>query len=251
MYSYLAILHRLTPYASRLTLMLFLLVLTTGCSNVIRSGLMNSNTVFLDPSMNRTAYLQLRNTSENQNVTLSEVQSKLTTKGYQLTKDPEQANYWIQAKVVYCHKAAEGVTPESVATANFGAGISSGGTAMVSTKSIGVDQTGRMMPSGMPDINAMMAQAMAMSGGQGGFPGMQMQQAPKEDGVTYLCVTDVQITDRKMGKPLGQPMAGQATTGPKVQQMRMVGHVRQKDMDIPEATTIIQGKISTGIAGLF
>jgi hypothetical protein len=54
-----------------------------------------------------------------------------------------------------------------------------------------------------------------------------------------------------MGKPLGQPMAGQATTGPKVQQMRMVGHVRQKDLDIPEATPIIQEKISTGIAGLF
>ena len=251
MYSYLAILHRLTPYASRLTLMLLLLVISTGCSNIIRSGLMNSNTVFLDPSMNRTAYLQIRNTSENQNVTLGEVQSKLTTKGYQLTKDPEQANYWIQAKVVYCHKAAEGVTPESVATANFGAGISSGGTAMVSTKPMSVDQTGRMMPGGMPDINAMMAQVMAMSGGRGGFPGMQMQQAPKEDGVTYLCVTDVQITDRKMGKPLGQPMAGQATTGPKVQQMRMVGHVRQKDLVIPEATTIIQEKISTGIAGLF
>jgi hypothetical protein len=251
MYSYLAILHRLTPHALRLTLMLFLLVLSTGCSNIIRSGLMNSNTVFLDPSMNRTAYLQLRNTSENQNVTLGEVQSKLTTKGYQLTKDPEQANYWIQAKVVYCHKAAEGVTPESVATANFGAGISSGGSAMVSTKSLGFDQTGKMMPSGMPDINAMMAQAMAMSGGRGGFPGMQMQEAPKEDGVTYLCVTDVQITDRRMGKPLGRPSAGQATTGPKVQQMRMVGHVRQKDMDIPEATTIIQEKLSTGIAGLF
>ena len=242
---------RLTTHPLPLTILLLLVTLTTGCSNIIRSGLMNSNTVFLDPSMNRTAYLQLRNTSENQNVTLGEVQSKLTTKGYQLTKDPEQANYWIQAKVVYCHKAAEGVTPESVATANFGAGISSGGSAMVSTKSLGFDQTGKMMPSGMPDINAMMAQAMAMSGGRGGFPGMQMQEAPKEDGVTYLCVTDVQITDRKMGKPLGQPAAGQATTGPKVQQMRMVGHVRQKDMDIPEATTIIQEKLSTGIAGLF
>ena len=251
MYSYVAILHRFTSYASRLMLMLFLLVLTTACSNIIRSGLMNSNTVFLDPSMNRTAYLQLRNTSENQNVTLGEVQSKLTTKGYQLTKDPEQANYWIQAKVVYCHKAAEGVTPESVATANFGAGISSGGTAMVSTKPMRVDQTGRMMPGGMPDVNAMMAQVMAMSGGRGGFPGMQMQQAPKEEGVTYLCVTDVQIIDRKMGKPLGQPTAGQATSGPKIQQMRMVGHVRQKDLDIPEATTVIQEKISTGIAGMF
>jgi hypothetical protein len=242
---------RLTPHPLPLTVLLLLITLTTACSNIIRSGLMNSNTVFLDPSMNRTAYLQLRNTSENQNVTLGEVQSKLTTKGYQLTKDPEQANYWIQAKVVYCHKAAEGVTPESVATANFGAGISSGGTAMVSIKPMSVDQTGRMMPGGMPDINAMMAQAMAMSVGRGGFPGMQMQQAPKEEGVTYLCVTDVQITDRKMGKPLGQPTAGQATTGPKIQQMRMVGHVRQKDLDIPEATTIIQEKISTGIAGMF
>jgi hypothetical protein len=268
MYSPLTILHRLTPHASRFTLMLFLLVLSTGCSNVIRSGLMNSNTVFLDPSMNRTAYLQLRNTSENQSVTLSEVQTKLTTKGYQLTKDPEEANYWIQAKVVYCHKAAEGVTPESVATANFGAGISSGGTAMVSPNSMGGDHTGKMMQGGMPlggtmgmgampvgggmpDMNAMMAQVMAMSGGRGGFPGMQMQQAPKEEGVTYLCVTDVQITDRKMGKPLGQPTAGQATTETRIQQMRMVGHVRQKDLDIPEATPIIQEKITTGIAGLF
>ena len=107
------------------------------------------------------------------------------------------------------------------------------------------------MGGGMPDMNVLMAQAMAMSGGRGGFPGMQMQQAPKEDGVTYLCVTDVQITDRKIGKPLGHPTTGQATTGPKIQQMRMVGHVRQKDLDIPEATSIIQEKISTGIAGMF
>lgn len=245
---------RLTPYVSRFTRLLFVLLLcslATGCSNIIRSGLMNSNTVFLDPSMNRTAYLQLRNISENQNITLTGVQTKLTAKGYQITNDPEQANYWIQAKVVYCHKGAEGVTPESVAKANFGAGVSSGGTTMASANSMDGDETGRMIPGGMPNINAMMAQAMAMSGGRGGFPGMQMQQAPKEEGDTYLCVTDVQITDRKMGKPLGQPMAGQATVGPKVQQMRMVGHVRQKDIDIPEATPIIQEKISTGIAGLF
>ncbi len=259
---------RLTPHPLPLTVLLLLITLTTGCSNIIRSGLMNSNTVFLDPSMNRTAYLQLRNISENQNITLTGVQTKLTTKGYQITKDPEQANYWIQAKVVYCHKGADGVTPESVAKANFGAGVSSGGTAMASASSMGGDQTGRMMPGGMPlggmtgmgampmgggmpDMNAMMAQAMAMSGGRGGFPGMQMQQAPKEEGVTYLCVADVQITDRKMGKPLAQPMAGQTTAGPKVQQMRMVGHVRQKDLDIPEATPIIQEKISIGIAGLF
>lgn len=138
---------------SLLTLVL-LLELMTGYSNIIRSGLMNSNTVFLDPSMNRTAYLQLRNTSENQNIALSDIQTKLTTKGYQLTHDPEQANYWIQAKVVYCHKAAEGVTPESVAKVNFGADISSGGAPMISVNSMGGDRTGRMPPGGMIGMGA-------------------------------------------------------------------------------------------------
>jgi hypothetical protein len=53
-------------------------------------------------------------------------------------------------------------------------------------------------------------------------------------------------------KSLGQPMANQhVETGPKVQQMRMVSHVRQKDLDNPGATPIITEQISTGIVGLF
>ena len=242
--------HRLIPYHSLLTILL-LLGLTTGCSNVIRSGLMNSNTIFLDPNTTRTVYTQLRNTSENQLVTLNEVTSKLTTKGYQLVQDPEQANYWIQAKVIYCHKAAEVVTPELVAKAGPGAGVSSGGTSMMAA---GGDESGMGM-AWMPNMGAMMRQAMAMSGGRGGFGGMAgfpgMQPPPKEDGVTYLCVADVQITDRKLGKSIGRPAGGQSSGGEKVQLMRMVGHVRQKSLDIPEATPIVQEKISTGIAGLF
>ena len=245
---------RLTPHPLPLMVLLFVVTLTAGCSNIIRSGLMNSNTIFLDPNTNRTVYTQLRNASENQQVTLNEVNSKLEAKGYQLLKDPQQANYWIQAKVIYCHKAAEGVTPESVVKAGPGAGISSGGATMASAG----DKSGGGMAGmgGMPDINAMMARAMAMSGGQGGFPGMQAP--PKEEGVIYLCVTDVQITDRKLGKTIGQPgvtgtVADRKSDSPllKVQQMRTVGHVRQKDLDIQEATPIIQEKISTGIAGLF
>jgi len=232
---------------------LLLLVVTTGCSNVMRSGLMNSNTIFLDPNTNRSIYTQLRNVSENQQVTLSEVNTKLTTKGYQLVQEPEQANYWIQAKVIYCHKASDGVTPESVAKSGAGSGISSGGTAMASAGSM--NDGPAMGMAGMPDMNAMMRQAMAMSGGRAGFGGMSgfsgMQPPPKEDGVIYLCVTDVQITDRKMGKTLGQPAGSQTAAVQKVQKMRMVGHVRQKSLDIPEATPIVQDKISTGIAGLF
>lgn len=244
--------HRFTPYPSPLTILL-LLALTTGCSNVIRSGLMNSNTIFLDPNTNRAVYTQLRNASENQQVMLNDVNAKLSAKGYQLVQDPEQANYWIQAKVIYCHKAADGVTPEAVAKAGPGAGISSGGTVMASA-SPGGDGSAMAM-AGMPDMNAMMRQAMAMSGGRGGFGGMSgfpgMQPPPKEDGVTYLCVADVQITDRKIGKSIGRPTGGQSSGGEKVQLMRMVGHVRQKSLDITEATPIVQEKIATGIAGLF
>ena len=228
------------------------LILSSGCSNIIRAGLMNSNTIFLDPNTNRTIFVQLRNTSENQQITLHEIEDKLAAKGYQIMKDPGQANYWIQAKVIYCHKAADGVTPESVARAGFGAGVSSGGTTMVTPNT-----TGGMpgMLAGLPagnggiDVNAMMRMAMAGRGMQGGFPGMQ--PPPKEEGVTYLCVADVQITDRKIGKPIGQPMAGQDSGVSKPQQMRSVGHVRQKDLDIAEATPIISDKLTTGITGLF
>jgi hypothetical protein len=240
---------------SRTFIMAFVMLAaaTTGCSNVIRSGLMNSNTVFLDPNTNRTVFTQLRNASENQQVMLNEVNTKLTVKGYQLVDDPERANYWIQAKVIYCHKAADSVTPEAVAKAGPSAGISSGGTVMASASSMS-DGSG-MGVAGMPDMNAMMRQAMAMSGGGGGFGGMAgfpgMQPPPKEEGVIYLCVADVQITDRKIGRAIGQPAGSHASSGAKVQQMRMVGHVRQKSLDIPEATPIVQEKIVTGIAGLF
>lgn len=232
------------------TFLIVVVILLTGCSNVIRSGLMNSNTIFLDPNTNRAVYTQLRNASENQQVMLNDVNTKLSAKGYQLVQDPEQANYWIQAKVIYCHKAADGVVPEVVAKAGPGAGISSGGTVMASATD---PMAGGM--AGMPDMSAMMRQAMAMSGGRDGFGGMAgfpgMQPPPKEDGVTYLCVADVQITDRKIGKSIGRPTSGQSSGGEKVQLMRMVGHVRQKSLDIPEATPIVQEKIATGIAGLF
>ncbi|HTL61448.1 MAG TPA: complement resistance protein TraT [Nitrospira sp.] len=94
-----------------------------------------------------------------------------------------------------------------------------------------------------------MRMAMAGRGMEGGYPGMQAP--PKEEGVTYLCVADVQITDRKIGKTIGGQIAGQQARVPKVQQMRTVGHVRQKDLDISEATPTIADKITTGIAGLF
>ncbi|MDZ4732767.1 MAG: hypothetical protein SGJ16_04165 [Nitrospirota bacterium] len=60
----------------------------------------------------------------------------------------------------------------------------------------------------MPDMNAMMAQVMGMGSRRGGFPGMQRHQASIDESLTYLYVTDVQLTNRTMDEPLDQPMAG-------------------------------------------
>ncbi|NGZ95024.1 MAG: hypothetical protein CV089_02620 [Nitrospira sp. WS110] len=59
------------------------------------------------------------------------------------------------------------------------------------------------------------------------------------------------ITERKLGRAISQPAGCQSPGATKVQWMRIVGHVQQKILDIPEATLIVQEKISTGIAWLF
>ena len=46
-------------------------------------------------------------------------------------------------------------------------------------------------------------------------------------------------------------MGGQEAGVLKVRQMRTVGYLRQKDLDVAEATPIITEKMSTGITGLF
>ncbi len=109
-------------------LFLMMFFFTTGCSNVLRSGLMNDNSILLPPNNEKTIYVEARNTSENQNVTPTDLATRLSAKGYQVLADPQQAAYWLQTQVVYCHKAGEHVTPETVAKSGFGSGLGSGGT---------------------------------------------------------------------------------------------------------------------------
>jgi TraT complement resistance protein len=215
------------------------LSLTTGCSNVVRSGLLNSNSVMMPPGMERTIYVHTANISENQQVSLSGIATQLSTKGYQVVKDPAQAHYWLQARVVYCHKAKRGVSAESVAQTGFGAGIGSGGSAMAAGGFM-FGTSGGQQP--MPDINAMMSMAMAQ--GMGG-----MKQPPPE-GILYMCVADVLVTEQATPSKAAQPVAGSNNQSP-TYTMRSVAHVLQKELNIDEATPIIQEKLSTGIAGLF
>ena len=224
----------------QLILLVLLLSLTTGCSNVVRSGLLNSNSIMMPPGMDRTIYVHIGNISENQQVSLSGIPVQLSTKGYQVVKDPALAHYWLQAHVVYCHKAKQGVTAESVAQTGFGAGIGSGGSAMAST---GLMFAGGGSQQQMPDINAMMSMAMARSMGGG-------VKQPAPEGILYMCVADVLVTEQATPSKSARPVSA-SNPQTATYTMRSVAHVIQKELNIAEATPIIQEKLNMGIAGLF
>ena len=228
------------------------LLILTGCSNVLRSGLVNDGSILLPPSDARTIYVQVRNTSENQTATPTDIPSRLRAKGYHVVAEPTEAAYWLQTQVIYCHKAGDGVRPEAVAKAGFGTGIGSGGTPLASVGGFDMDGMGGMfagMPAGMnaqamramamggggmPDVNAMMRMAMS---GRGGYSGMAQPQ--QNDDVTYLCVADVLVTEQGKNGP------------PRTYKMRSVAHVLQKRLNIEEATPIVREKFGASITGPF
>ena len=233
--------------------MLVGLLMLTGCSNILRSGLVNDSSILLPPGAARTIYVQIRNTSENQTATPTDIPSRLQAKGYHVVADPMEAAYWLQTQVIYCHKAGDGVRPEAVAKAGFGAGIGSGGTPLANAGGFDIDAMGGMfsgMPGGgvhaqamrvmamgeggMPDMNAMMRMAM---NGRGGYPGLAQPQ-PSGD-VIYLCVADVLVTEQGKNGPA------------RTYKMRSVAHVLQKHLNIEEATPIVREKFGASITGAF
>jgi hypothetical protein len=228
------------------------LLMLTGCSNVLRSGLVNDGSILLPPSAARSIYVQIRNTSENQAATPTDIPSRLKAKGYHVVAEPLDADYWLQTQVIYCHKAGEGVRPEAVAKAGFGAGIGSGGTPLTNAGGFDMDVMGGMfagMPGGMnpqamramamggggmPDVNAMMRMAMS---GRGDYSGMGR---PQQNGdVMYLCVADVLVTEQGKNGPA------------RTYKMRSVAHVLQKRLNIEEATPIVREKFGASITGPF
>jgi hypothetical protein len=228
-------------------------LMLSGCSNVLRSGLVNDTSILLPPSAARTIYVQIRNTSENQAATPSDIPAKLSAKGYHVVKDPLEAAYWLQTQVVYCHKAGDGVRPETVAKAGFGAGIGSGGTSLGNAGGLDMEAMGGMFPGmagggmnvqamrgmamgggAVPDINAMMRMAMS---GRGGYPGMTQPQQSED--IIYLCVADVLVTEQVKNNL------------PRIYKMRSVAHVLQKKLNIEEATPLVRDKFGASITGAF
>lgn len=57
-----------------------------------------SETIFLEPTVERTVYLQLRNTSTEQGMAIEpKLRQALQNKGMVISNNPDTAQYWIQA----------------------------------------------------------------------------------------------------------------------------------------------------------
>jgi len=97
-----------------------------------------SQTVWLEPSSEKTVYIQIRNTSDKD---MSDLQTLLAqdlrAKGYNVTSSPDSAYYWIQANVLKAEKMdlrqAQGLLSTGYEGAATGAALGAGITAYNST----------------------------------------------------------------------------------------------------------------------
>jgi len=233
----------------RTSLLLLLTIHATGCASNLQGGnLYTSAIFFLPPGSANTVYIEARNTSDNQQVTLNDLGSRLSAKGYKVVTDPNQAQYVIQANTVYCNTEKQTITMETMVSAGYGGGIggalgalggaigSVGGMAAMANPMAGMAAAG--LSGG---LSAMGGVADSISG----LFGSNQPEVKTKEEITYVCVTDLQITKRTASGQKG------AAGSPHVYQTRLVAGIHQKKLDMQEATPLIQQKLSIGVAGNF
>jgi Enterobacterial TraT complement resistance protein len=221
--------------------------LLTYAGNVKDTDLISSNTFFLPPSTQTTVFVQARNASDNEGVTLSDLGARLTAKGYQIVQNPDAANYIVLANIVYCNITKPEMPVEAMVAGGYGSTFGS--------SLMGGLQSAAGMASMAGPQGALMGSAASLGlsaiGGIGSavgslFGGPSKPKMP--DDVDYACVADVQITDRAAVKS-GVP--GENGSSPGVHQTRLAATVSQKRMNEAEATPLLQQRLSAAVAGNF
>lgn len=233
----------------------FTLLMTVCCPLAVHAGnikdtdLVSSNTFFLAPTTANTVFVQTRNASDNQGVTLSDLGARLTTKGYQIMEDPEAANYVVLANIVYCNITKPEMPVEAMVAGGYGSGF--GSSLMGGLQSV-AGMAGMAGPQGAIGGAAVSMGLSAISGIGSAvgslFSGPSKPKMP--DDVNYACVADVQITDRGAAKD-SAPAASDGGLQIGIHRTRLAATVSQKKMNEAEATPLLQQKLSAAVAGNF
>ncbi|EBV2813036.1 complement resistance protein TraT [Salmonella enterica subsp. indica serovar Marseille] len=203
-----------------------------------------SETVWLEPSSQKTVYLQIKNTSDKD---MSGLQAKVIKavqdKGYTVITAPENAHYWIQANVLKADKmdlrTAQGFLTQGYEGAAMGAALGAGITA----------------------YNSNSAGATLGVGLAAGLVGMAAD-AMIED-TNYTMVTDVQISEKTAASVQTDNVAAlkQGTSGYKVQtstqtgnqhkyQTRVVSSANKVNLKFEEAKPVLEDQLAKSVANI-
>lgn len=225
--------------------------LAAYAGNIKDSDLITSNTFFLPPSTAKTVFIQARNSSDNQAVSLTDLGARLTAKGYQIIPDPSAAHYVVLANIVYCNVTKPEMPVESIVASGYGGGFGS-------TMMGGLNSLAGMASMAGPQ-GAMIGTAASM--GLGAIEGIgsavgsmfsSSSSAPKmPDDVNYACIADLQITEQGAGASTSSTGSAGSATQPGVYQTRLAADVHQKKLDEEEATPMLQQRLSAAVAGNF
>ena len=137
----------------RLVLFLVLcLPVVAYAGNVKDTDLITSNTFFLPPTTANTIYIQTRNSSDNQAVSLHDLGARLAAKGYQIVQDHTAAHYVLLANIVYCNVTKPDLPVEAIVAGGYGSGF---GSSMMS----GLNSLAGMASMAGPDVPMSSARA--------------------------------------------------------------------------------------------
>lgn len=203
-----------------------------------------SQTVWLEPSSQKTVFLQVRNTSDKDMSDLEQMLAQdLRAKGYTVTSNPDAAYYWIQANVLKAEKMdlrqAQGFLSSGYEGGVLGAALGSGITAYNSTSG------GAILGVGLAT----------------GLAGMAAD-ALVED-VNFTMVTDLQISERSKTAVTTDNVAAlrQGTSGIKLQtsseegnrmkyQTRVVSNANKVNLKFEEAKPVLEAQLAKSVAGI-
>ena len=226
------------------------LPLTAYAGNIKDTDLITSNTFFLPPSTAKTVFIQARNSSDNEGVSLTDLGSRLTAKGYQIIQDPSLAHYIVLANIVYCNITKPEMPVENIVAGGYGSGI--GSSIMGGLQGL----TGMASMAGPQGAIIGTAASMGLSAieGVGSAIGSLFSgpSTPKmHDDVNYACVADLQITEQRTVASAPAPTKSGTGAQPGVYQTRLAADVHQKKLDEAEATPLLQQRLSASVAGNF
>jgi hypothetical protein len=97
-----------------------------GCATNVRdTALLANNSIMLAPSTARTIFVQNRNSSDNQGMSVTDLGARLRAKGYAIVQDPQSAAYVVLSNIVYCNQTKVELPIEDIVATGYSSGIGS------------------------------------------------------------------------------------------------------------------------------